>query len=109
MKSIQVIGLVALAVVLAAGCATKQSDMPPTHGGGMYSALDATAQVYSDPLAQAAIEDFPLRWVGFALHPIGVVMDYAINRPIYAFTSSFPTLFGYTGEDVMISSQRQRK
>jgi hypothetical protein len=73
----------------------------------MYSALDATAQVYSNTRAQAPVDDNPWRWVGFALHPVGVVFDYAINRPIYALTSAFPYLFGYTSEDVLVSSQRQ--
>jgi hypothetical protein len=107
MKSVQVIGLVALAVILTAGCATKQENLTLTQGGGMYSALDATAQVYSNTRAQAPVDDNPWRWVGFALHPVGVVFDYAINRPIYALTSAFPYLFGYTSEDVLVSSQRQ--
>jgi len=108
MKSMQLIGLVALAVILAAGCSTKrEGDIKLTQGGGMYSALDATAQVYSNTRAQAPVDDNPWRWVGFALHPAGVALDYVINRPIYALTSTFPYLFGYTSEDVLISSQRQ--
>ncbi len=108
MKSVQVIGLVALAAVLVAGCATRQeTGVNLAQVGGMYSALDATALVYSHPRAQAPVDDNPWRWVGFALHPIGVGMDYAINRPLYALTSVFPYLFGYTSEDVLVSSQRQ--
>jgi hypothetical protein len=108
MKSVQLIGLVALAVILAAGCSTKrESEIKLAQGGGMYSALDATAQVYSNSRAQAPVDDNPWRYVGFALHPIGVAMDYAINRPIYALTSAFPYMFGYTSEDVLVSSQRQ--
>lgn len=107
MKSVQVIGLVALVAILAAGCATGENEINLTQGGGMYSALDATAQVYSHSRAQAPVDDNPWRWVGFALHPVGVVFDYAINRPIYALTSALPYLFGYTSEDVLVSSQRQ--
>lgn len=107
MKSVQVIGLVALAVILTAGCATRENQITLSQGGGMYSALDATAQVYSHPRAQAPVDDNPWRWFGFALHPFGVAMDYAINRPIYALTSAFPYMFGYTSEDVLVSSQRQ--
>lgn len=109
MKIVQLIGLVAVAAVLAAGCATKSDSevrMRQSGGVGMYSALDATAQVYSHPRAQAPVDDNPWRWLGFALHPIGVGMDYAINRPIYALTSAFPYVFGYTSEDVLVSSQR---
>jgi len=108
MKSMQLIGLVALVVILAAGCATKQEgDIKLTQGGGMYSALDATAQVYSNTRAQAPVDDNPWRYAGFALHPVGVILDYAINRPIYALASVFPYMFGYTSEDVLVSSQRQ--
>ena len=107
MKSMQVIGLVALVVVLAAGCAPRQeSQVRLSQGGGMYSALDATAQVYSNPRAQAPMEDNPWRLLGFGMHPVGVVLDYAINRPFYTLVSWFPGLFGYTSEDVLIESQR---
>jgi hypothetical protein len=41
------------------------------------------------------------------LHPVGVGMDYAFNRPLYALASAFPYVFGYTSEDVLVSSQRQ--
>lgn len=107
MNSLKVIGLVALVAMLAAGCVTGENEINLTQGGGMYSALDATAQVYSNTRAQAPVDDHPWRWLGFALHPIGVALDYAINRPIYALTSAFPYLFGYTSEDVLVSSQRQ--
>ena len=108
MKNMQLIGLMALVIVLAAGCATRQeSQLRLTQGGGMYSALDATAQVYSHPRSQAPVEDNPFRWLGFVLHPIGVGLDYAINRPLYALASVFPYVFGYTSEDVLVNSQRQ--
>lgn len=107
MNSLKVIGLMALVIMLAAGCATGENEITLTQGGGMYSALDATAQVYSNTRAQAPVDDHPWRWLGFALHPFGVALDYAINRPIYALTSAFPYLFGYTSEDVLVSSQRQ--
>lgn len=107
MKIVQVIGLMALVAILAAGCATGENEINLTQGGGMYSALDATAQVYSHPRSQAPVDDNPIRWLGFVLHPLGVGLDYAVNRPIYALTSAFPYLFGYTSEDVLVSSQRQ--
>lgn len=107
MNSLKVIGLVALVAMLTAGCAAGDNEINLTQGGGMYSALDATAQVYSNTRSQAPVDDNPWRWLGFALHPLGVGLDYAINRPIYALTSAFPYLFGYTSEDVLVSSQRQ--
>ncbi len=110
MKSVQIIGLVALVALLAAGCATQpegQVNLRQGGGMGMYSALDATAQVYSHPRAQAPIDDNPWRWLGIVLHPVGVLFDYGVNRPFYALASSFPYAFGYTSEDVLIDSQRQ--
>lgn len=109
MKSMQLIGLAALVVLLAAGCSGKrEGGIKLAQGGGMYSALDATAQVYSNPRAQAPVEDTLWRWVGYALHPVGVFMDYAINRPFYALADSFPYLFGYTSEDEFVTSQFQK-
>lgn len=107
MNSLKVLGLVALVAILAAGCSTKpENQITLAQGGGMYSALDATAQVYSNTRAQAPVDDNPWRWAGFAVHPIGVALDYLLNRPVYALTSMFPTVFGYTSEDVLVSSQR---
>jgi len=106
MNSLKVLGLVALVAILTAGCATRQENLTLAQGGGMYSALDATAQVYSNTRAQAPVDDNPWRWAGFAVHPIGVALDYVLNRPVYALASIFPTLFGYTSEDVLVSSQR---
>ncbi|MSR25378.1 MAG: hypothetical protein EXR96_09940 [Nitrospiraceae bacterium] len=109
MKSMQLVGLVALMVILAAGCSTqREGSIKLAQGGGMYSALDATAQVYSNPRAQAPVEDSVWRYAAYALHPAGGVLDYAINRPIYALASAFPYLFGYTSEDEFVSSQFQK-
>jgi hypothetical protein len=108
MKGRSVIGLVALVAMLAAGCASAKEETHLTQGGGMYSSLDATAQVYSNPRSQAAIEDNPWRWLGIVLHPFGVMLDYTINRPFYTLASTFPDTFGYTSEDVLIESQRRR-
>ena len=112
MKGWSLIGLVALVAMLAAGCSavsTKQdSEVHVAQGGGMYSSLDATAQVYSSPRSQAAMEDNPWRWLGIAMHPFGVLLDYAVNRPFYTLASSFPDTFGYTAEDVLVDSQRRK-
>ena len=109
MKGIHVIGIAALAAILAAGCAAKRGDeVNLTQGRGMYSALDATAQVYSNPMAQAPVEDNPWRWAGYVVHPVGVALDYVLNRPFSALASTFPDIFGYTSEDALISSQRRK-
>ena len=109
MKGIHVIGIAALAAILAAGCSAKHAeDVNLAQGRGMYSALDATAQVYSNPMAQAPVEDNPWRWAGYVAHPVGVALDYVLNRPFSALASTFPNVFGYTSEDALISSQRRK-
>ncbi|HMK22828.1 MAG TPA: hypothetical protein VK466_10880 [Terriglobales bacterium] len=100
--------------VLVSGCGTtrQQEGMstgdreyaPPT---SIYNILDSTALVYSDPAAGGAINDSPFRWLAFILHPVSQVIDYTINRPLYAVASWFPYAFGYTGEDSMLDAQRR--
>ncbi|MBI5411201.1 MAG: hypothetical protein HZA21_04325 [Nitrospirae bacterium] len=105
MKAIKLFGLVMLVAFLAAGCAGTR-EVQVGQQATMYSSMDATALVYSDPAAAAQLNDHPLRWVGFALNPLGVAADYAINRPFYALASTMPGLFGYTSEDAMLDAQR---
>ena len=101
-----------LMAVLATGCATtnqagstaENEYTPPT---SIYSVLDSTAMVYSDPRAGSPINDHPLRWIGFLGHPIGHALDYGVNRPLYSLGSAFPYLFGYTPEDSMQDSLRR--
>lgn len=101
-----------LMAVLATGCTTtnqagtasEKEYNPPT---SIYNVLDSTALVYSDPTAGSAINDNPVRWLGFLLHPIGHAVDYAVNRPIYMLAGAFPYLFGYTAEDNMLDAQRR--
>ena len=107
-----VIGIVMLTMV-AAGCSTTYQQgtgidakeyTPPT---SIYNILDSTALVYSDPAAGSAVNDHPLRWLGFVAHPIGHAFDYVINRPIYMVGGNSPYLFGYTDEDNMVNAQRR--
>jgi hypothetical protein len=107
-----VLGIVMLAIV-AAGCSTTHQQgasadakeyTPPT---SIYNILDSTALVYSDPTAGSAVNDHPLRWVGFILNPFGHAFDYGINRPMYTVGSHSPYLHGYTAEDSMLDAQRR--
>lgn len=41
----------------------------------------------------------PLRIIGFVLHPVGVVADYVVVRPLYLLTGTFPAAYGYREED----------
>lgn len=106
------LGILMLTTV-AAGCSTTHQQgasvevkeyTPPT---SIYNILDSTAMVYSEPTAGSAVNDHPLRWLGFIAHPIGHAFDYGINRPMYRVGSSSPYLHGYTPEDSMLDAQRR--
>ena len=103
-----------LLLTTAVGCAGSHQEqgMADADGGytapaSIYSVMDPTSLVYTDVAAGASTSDNPWRWTGFLLHPLGVVFDYGVNRPIYALTSKMPYLFGYTSEDSMLDSQRR--
>ncbi len=107
------VGILLLAT-LAVGCAGNRQqqasadvDGSYTAPASIYSVMDPTSLVYTDVTAGAAPNDNPWRWAGFLLHPIGVAMDYGVNRPLYTLPSQSPYLFGYTSEDSMLDSQRR--
>ena len=106
------VGILLLAT--AVGCAgnsyqqaSDDADGGYTAPASIYSVMAPTSLVYTDVAAGAAPSDNPWRWTGFLLHPIGVAIDYGVNRPIYALPSKMPYLFGYTSEDSMLTSQRR--
>ncbi|THI90330.1 MAG: hypothetical protein CAF41_004415 [Nitrospira sp. CG24A] len=106
------VGMLLLAT--AAGCAgnhqqqtSADADGSYTPPASIYSVMDPTSLIYTDVAAGASPSDNPWRWSGFLLHPLGVAMDYGLNRPIYTLTSKMPYLFGYTSEDSMLDSQRR--
>jgi len=110
--TMSVMGAIMLLLVVA-GCSTTHQQnagmndreyTPPT---SIYNILDSTALVYSSPTAGSAINDHPLRWLGFVAHPIGHAFDYVVNRPVYRVGASAPYLLGYTAEDSMLDAQRQ--
>ncbi len=98
-------GLLVIAAVLSSGCSSSR-ELASVQASSTYTSMDSTSLVYSHPAAMAALDDHPLRWLGFGLHPAGLVADYFLNRPLYAITSVFPNFFGYTSEDAMLNSQR---
>ena len=106
------VGMLLLAT--ASGCAGNHqqqtladADGSYTPPGSIYSVMDPTSLIYTDVAAGATPSDNPWRWTGFLFHPLGVAMDYGLNRPIYTLTSKMPYLFGYTSEDSMLDSQRR--
>ncbi|MDH4097119.1 MAG: hypothetical protein OEW25_12255 [Nitrospira sp.] len=102
---------IAMLTMVATGCATTgqqgADDKEYTPPLSIYNILDSTALVYSDPVAGSAINDHPLRWLGFLSHPLGHAVDYGVNRPMYTLGGSIPYLFGYTAEDSLLDSQRR--
>ncbi len=98
------VAIVGLAIFMSGCLHVQPSDQPRT----IYSSLDSTALVYSDPEAASDLDDHPLRWGAFALHPVGVGMEYVVNRPVRGFASTSPALFGYTAEDAQLDSQQPK-
>ena len=100
-----------LGLVLTTGCSSTNQmvtqDQDYNAPLSIYSAMDSTSLVYSDPMAASQANDNPFRWAGFILHPVGLLVDYTVNRPLYAIAGHAPYLFGYTAEDSMIDSQRR--
>jgi hypothetical protein len=106
------VGILLLAT--AVGCAGNQQQQASDDADGgytapasIYSVMDPTSLVYTDVAAGAAPNDNPWRWTAFLLHPVGMALDYGLNRPIYMLSSGMPYLFGYTSEDSMLDSQRR--
>ncbi len=94
-----------LVLFIMNGCARfehTKAKQPST----IYSSSDAAALVYSNPLAAAAVYDHPFRWLGFMAYPIGVVLDYMINRPFYRMAAASPATSGFTGEDAQLELHR---
>ena len=52
------------------------------------------------PLRFQAKSGFPLRFVAYVVHPVGVILDTLIFRPAHWVGSKEPlkTLFGHTGD-----------
>lgn len=106
------VGILLLAT--AVGCAGNQQQQASADADGgyaapasIYSVMDPTSLVYTDVAAGAAPSDNPWRWTGFLLHPVGVALDYGLNRSMYILPRQMPYLFGYTSEDSMLDSQRR--
>jgi hypothetical protein len=98
-------GMFVVIALLSAGCAGTRETQMNRQAGAPWP-LDSLAYVYSDPVAVSPVDDNPIRWVGFVLNPVGVVLDYALNRPLYTLASVFPSVFGFTPEDATLHAQR---
>jgi hypothetical protein len=106
------LGILFLATVIGCAGDRQQQASADADGGyvapaSIYSVMDSTSLVYTDVRAGSAAYDNPWRWAAFALHPVGVALDYGVNRPIYKVPSKMEYIFGYTAEDSMLDSQRR--
>jgi len=100
-----VIMVILLVGMFGTGCATTH-DEDTAQPTANYWPLDSLAMSFADPVAVSPVHDYPLRWVGYGMHPIGVILDYLVNRPVYFIASTFPKFFGFTAEDAGHQAQR---
>lgn len=101
--------MIMVAALFAGGCSATRTAQPTlSQPASTAWPLDSLAYIYSDPVAVSPINDHPLRWLAFAMHPVGVFLDHAINRPFHSFVATHPGLFGVTSEDLTLQSQRPR-
>ncbi len=49
--------------------------------------------------------DYAPRWVVYAIHPVGVFLDYVIARPITGVACSIPDVTGCTPNDELAFQQ----
>ncbi|MGH7229781.1 MAG: hypothetical protein ACREJU_00265 [Nitrospiraceae bacterium] len=101
-------GMMLIVVWLTAGCASHRDVQGTQQVGGAWP-LDSLAYIYSDPVTASPVNDNPWRWLGFILNPVGVALDYTVNRPLYTLASGFPSLFGFTPEDATLHAQRPNR
>ncbi|MFM8551152.1 MAG: hypothetical protein ACKOCD_02390 [Nitrospiraceae bacterium] len=106
MKNQTFMGFVMILALVATGCARTTEIR--TNQTTIYSSMESTALVYTDPEATSPVDDHPFRWVAFWMSPLANAFDYAFNRQWYNLASTRPNLFGYTSEDAMLNSQRPK-
>jgi hypothetical protein len=86
--------LLVAGLLVLGGCAGKQKvekveKADRTSQSGVTTEQDGLATAYGHPF----------RLIAFVVHPVGVLVDYVVVRPIYFIASLAPNLFGYTAED----------
>jgi len=100
-------GVLVVVALLSSGCGSYRDQITAAQQATTYWPLDSLALTYADPVAVAPINDHPLRWFAFGMHPLGIAADYSVNRFTYSLVSIWPGLFGYTAEDAGLHAQRQ--
>ncbi len=95
-----IIAVLALCVpLLAAGCANSLlQKAPPTY---TTENMDQELELANQVATSGSFHDNPFRLVGYALYPVGVVLEYVVIHPVYFVASLAPPVFGYTVEDAI--------
>jgi hypothetical protein len=91
---VKFLAVLVLAALLGAGCTAgmlkAQKDQSWAHvSQALPDNMDPNAGGYGHPFRLAA----------FALHPVGVAVDYALVRPLYMLGGLAPSVFGLTVDD----------
>lgn len=90
--------------LLAVGCVSSLSQQRPlTYTKNVDQELDLADQV----AVSGSFHDNPLRLVGYALYPVGVMLEYIVTRPAYFVASLAPHVSGYTVEDAIFVEDPQ--
>lgn len=90
--------------LLAVGCVSSLSQQRPlTYTENVDQELDLADQV----AVSGSFHDNPLRLVGYALYPVGVMLEYIVTRPAYFVASLAPHVSGYTVEDAIFVEDPQ--
>lgn len=90
----KVLAVVGLAALVAAGCAADQLKSQKDNAWSHVSnALPDTHQPNPSGYGH------PFRGLAFALHPVGVILDWVLVKPFYLLAGVGPEWFGLTAED----------
>jgi hypothetical protein len=82
-----------IALLHFGGCAGKQKVQTADPSG------EASQVAVSEEHGGPTSHGHPFRLIAFVVHPVGVLIDYVVVRPIYWVASLAPGVFGYTSED----------
>ena len=94
--------------LLAVGCAGSLSQRYAqlhVYTGTPLSVKDVDHELeLADQMAvTGSFYDNPLRLVGYALYPVGAMLEYVVTRPAYFVASLAPHVSGYTVEDATLA------
>lgn len=62
-------------------------------------ALCLSGPALAQQVDETVYNDYPGRWVGYALHPVGAVLDLAMVKPLTFVVCTMPWLFGVNPQE----------